>query len=272
MRKWEESRDPAASENRLWEVFHESSKVSPWDTPISNERILARMREMHESLPYDGYPPIALPIPTTQLSLSVQNAILRRRTARRLGAVPISLDVLASLLSLGYGLTSDNRDNVFERPFRAAPSGGGLYPLEIYFHTLSVEELAPGLFHYNPNHHNLRHLYKGDLSRAIADALVQRETPEESSLILFITAIFERSTFKYGERGYRFALLEAGHVAQNLNLAAGALGLGVRNIGGYFDRRIDNLLQIDGCSHATIYMLAIGKLLDDGVGGVAMPG
>jgi|SRR5215213_3439263 len=270
MFKWDELREPAANEERLWELFHESSKVSPTDVPLSNEQVLLRMQEMYESLPYDGFPRYALPTSTTELSLSVQHAILRRRTARKLAATPLSLDALASLLSLGYGLTSDNRNNVFSRPFRAAPSGGGLYPLEIYFHTVSVAGLPPGLFHYNPSRHDLRHLHNGDLSREIASGLVQQETPEESSLIIFLTALFDRSCFKYGERGYRFTLIEAGHVAQNLNLAAVALGLGVRNIGGYLDRRIDHILQIDGCNHGTIYMVAVGKLVDDGVGGTSM--
>lgn len=272
MLKWDELREPAATEPRLWELFHENSKVSPVDAPVSNEQVVNRMQEMYKSLPYDGHPRFALPSPTATISLSVQDAILSRRTARKLGPVPMSLETLASLLSLGYGITSDNRDNIFSRSFRASPSGGALYPLEIYFHTVAVEGLPPGLFHYNPTRHDLRHLYEGDLSRDISSGLpLQRETPEESSLIIFLTALFERSTFKYGERGYRFTLLEAGHVAENLNLAAVALGLGVRNIGGYLDRRMDSLIGIDGCNQATVYMLAVGKLIDDGVSGVSPP-
>jgi SagB-type dehydrogenase family enzyme len=91
---------------------------------------------------------------------------------------------------------------------------------------------------------------------------MQPELAQGASLIIFLTAIFERSTFKYGERGYRFILLEAGHVAQNLNLVANALGLGCANIGGYFDREIDDLLELDGVTHSTIYMIAIGGKTD----------
>jgi SagB-type dehydrogenase family enzyme len=80
-----------------------------------------------------------------------------------------------------------------------------------------------------------------------------------ASLIVFITAIFERSIFKYGDRGYRFVFLEAGHVGQNINLVTNALGLGCTNIGGFFDRQIDDFLGIDGVTHSTIYMMAIGK-------------
>lgn len=74
-----------------------------------------------------------------------------------------------------------------------------------------------------------------------------------------VDAVFERSTFKYGDRGYRYALLEAGHVAQNLNLAATALNYGCVNIGGFFDRKIDQFLGLDGLTHSTIYMMLIGQ-------------
>jgi len=139
------------------------------------------------------------------------------------------------------------------------PSGGALYPLEIYFYTEYVEGLAAGLYHYNPSANNLRHLFAGGLSNQIAVALVQPDLMRGSSVMFFITAVFERSTFKYGDRGYRFTLLEAGHVAHNMNLTALGLGLGSVNIGGFFDRQIDELMGLDGVKHSTIYLLGVGK-------------
>jgi SagB-type dehydrogenase family enzyme len=108
---------------------------------------------------------------------------------------------------------------------------------------------------------SLRRLQEGNLSRQIADGLVgfQSNLAFDTSLILFLTAVFERSTFKYGARGYRFVLLEAGHVAQNINLVATALGMGCVNLGGYYDRRIDDLLNLDGVTHSTVYMIALGE-------------
>jgi SagB-type dehydrogenase family enzyme len=138
------------------------------------------------------------------------------------------------------------------------PSGGALYPLEFYFHSVQTEGLEPGLYHYNPAGNRLAHLQRGDLSRALCQALVQPNLVTDSSAMLFITAMFERNTFKYGNRGYRFTLLEAGHAAQNVNLMATGLGLGIINIGGFFDRQIDEILGLDGLSHSTIYMLVIG--------------
>jgi SagB-type dehydrogenase family enzyme len=80
----------------------------------------------------------------------------------------------------------------------------------------------------------------------------------DASLMLMITAAFNRSTFKYGARGYRFALLEAGHVAQNVNLAVTELGLGCFNVGGFYDRVADRFLGLDGLGQSTVYMTAIG--------------
>ena len=75
---------------------------------------------------------------------------------------------------------------------------------------------------------------------------------------MFVTAVFFRSTFKYGDRGYRFVLLEAGHLAQNACLAAAALGLAAAPIGGYFDRDVDRQLRLDGLSESSVYALLLG--------------
>jgi SagB-type dehydrogenase family enzyme len=172
------------------------------------------------------------------------------------------LEQIGTLFFYAYGVTRINTDASFPRPFRVVPSGGALYPLELFFHTASLKGHPSGIYHYNASEHCLRQLLEGDDTHRISLGMVQPELAQGASLIIFLTAIFERSTFKYGERGYRFILLEAGHVAQNLNLVANALGLGCVNIGGYFDREIDEYLDLDGITHSTIYMLAIGGKTD----------
>ena len=106
---------------------------------------------------------------------------------------------------------------------------------------------------------NVQLLREQDETPKVAEALLQPDIAQDASLILFLTAVFERSIFKYADRGYRYILLEAGHVAQNLNLVANGLGLGCVNIGGFFDRQVDDLLDLDGLTHSTIYIIAIGK-------------
>ena len=105
-------------------------------------------------------------------------------------------------------------------------------------------------------------MYSKVIVQPISASIVQPDIALETSVLVFITAIFERSTFKYNDRGYRFVLLEAGHVAQNLNLAAHGLGFGYINLGGYYDRDIDEFLGLDGLNHSTVYMGGIGRSLD----------
>jgi len=253
---------PAIADDSPWETFHENSKTSMFDVPPSDRDVIARMEALPESLDYHGYPVVALPPSRVPLTIPLGEAILRRCTARHLTPAPVSLPTLATLLHSAYGVTRDLRSLGYPRAFRTVPSGGALYPLELYLHSAHHTEFQEGLYHYNPTQEHLRLLRKGDQSEALAPALVQPNLAQEASLIVFITALFGRSTFKYGDRGYRFALIEAGHVAQNINLAAAALGLGSINVGGFNDRQIDDRLDLDGLTHSTIYMVAIGKEAD----------
>jgi SagB-type dehydrogenase family enzyme len=266
---WDELRLLTPPGNEVWELFHENSKTSLHDSFLSEEEIVRRMLEMEESLPYDQYLAIALPTDTPPLTLPLQQAIMDRVSARKLRRDTLRLEELGALLYLAYGVTRSNVGTNSPRAFRAAPSGGALYPLEIYLHSTHLEGQPAGLYHYNPIRNELRLLQERDLSVGIADGLVafQRHLAFEASLILFLTAVFERSAFKYGTRGYRFVLLEAGHVAQNINLVATALGLACVNVGGYYDRRIDELLNLDGVTHSTVYMIALGEKAEKQSGG-----
>ena len=257
---WETMRLAQNQNGEVFELFHENSKTSHYSQPeLSEDEIVARMKWMWESLPYDLYSAIALPCSLTPLRISLEEAIVTRVTARAMESCTVTLESLATILHCAYGVTRSNEGTPWPHPFRAVPSGGALYPLEIFFHTSHVDGLAAGLYHFNPARNNLRLLVKQDQSVKVADCLIQQNLAHDASVIFFITAIFERSTFKYGERGYRFVLLEAGHVAQNINLVANGLGLGSVNVGGFFDRQVDELLGLDGVTHSTVYLVAVGK-------------
>lgn len=245
-------------EEHAWELFHENSKTSPYEGMPPNEVIVAKMARLWESLPFPQYPAFPLPSPASAPTMPLAEAIVQRRSAGTLSPQPIRLETLASLLHFAYGVTSDKEDGTALRALRAAPSGGALFPLELYFHATNVTGLKAGIYHYDPTRNEVQLLREGNEIHAVADAMVQQDIATGSSLIIWITAIFERTVFKYGDRGYRFVLIEAGHVGQNLNLVATALGLECLNIGGFFDRRMDELLGLDGLTHSTIYMAAIG--------------
>ena len=241
-----------------WEQFHEASKTGQYDLALSNEQVLAEMDNLYTSLPYKNFAPIPLPDTLAPMPRAFADIVRARVTPRACAPAPLTLEQLRTVLYCAYGETRDNRDNPYvHRPFRSVPSGGGLYPLELYFYQRGdVAGLAPGIYHYSPALNALHFVKPGNFDDALAHGLVEFQSglARQLSVVVFITALFQRSVFKYRNKGYRFCLLEAGHVAQNLNLSATALGLGVINIGGFFDRRIDALLGLDGIHHSILYM------------------
>lgn len=256
---WENLLLPAGDEGDVWELFHENSKMGRHDCSPSDDEILEHMKELHEALPFLGYPTVPLPKTLIPLRIALDDLITSRISDYDMKPCPLTVGQIATLLHYSYGVTRDNRGTNLPRPYRVVPSAGALYPIEIFFHGTHMEDMKDGLYHYNPSQHHLKLLRPGDSTSTIGSAMVQPHLVAHASLILFITALFERSCFKYGNRGYRFVMLEAGHVAQNINLVAIALGLSTVNLGGYFDREIDDFLRLDGINHSTIYMLAVGQ-------------
>ncbi|WP_447599797.1 SagB/ThcOx family dehydrogenase [Nitrospira sp. Nam80] len=257
--RWQNSLLSTEQEDLLWELFHENSKISRYDRfSLTEQQVVERMKELHEALPYKGYPITELPQPLP-LKNALDQVLQARASVRELHPSVLTLSALSTILHYAYGETRDNKDTGYVRPFRVVPSGGGLYPLEIYFHSNCIANEQPGIYHYNLSRRNIRLLSQADKTQSVAKAMVYPELIERAALIIFITAIFERSIFKYGDRGYRFIFLEAGHVAQNINHVVTALDLGCVNIGGFYDREIDDILGLDGVTHSTIYMVAIGN-------------
>ncbi|MEO7194201.1 MAG: SagB/ThcOx family dehydrogenase [Pseudonocardiaceae bacterium] len=256
---WTELTHPPAPDDELWGLFHENSKVGRHFLGLPDAAVAARMRELPESLSYEQYRAVPLPRDRTPLSAPLGPVMRGRTSVHAFQPDAVPLGQLSSLLYHACGVTRPAAETGQVRSWRAAPSPGGLYPLELYLHTTRVAGLEAGLYHYNPVRDELRHLSEGDMTREIASCFVQGAIAYDAPVFVFLTAWFERVTFKYADRGYRFALLEAGHVAQNLNLAAGALGLGALNLGGYFDHELDDLLGLDGVSASTVYALALGR-------------
>jgi SagB-type dehydrogenase family enzyme len=254
---WQKALLPPGNEDYVWELFHENSKNGRHSNVLSKEEVQARIKELHESLPFEGYPIVALPQCSAALTMPLGEAITTRVSSRDMKPSPLTLSNVATIMHYAYGVARNDIDAA-PRALRTVPSGGALYPLEIFFHSTNVDGLLQGLYHFNPSMANIRFLRKGNATETICGLLLQPNLAVGASLVIFITAIFERSIFKYQDRGYRYILLEAGHVAQNINLVATALGLGGVNIGGFLDRETDNFLDLDGVTHSTIYMIAVG--------------
>jgi SagB-type dehydrogenase family enzyme len=263
--QWSQTAIPQQTDELLWEIFHENSKTSKYGDPLSNDAVVEEMNNMHEVLPYNYVTAIKLPDTFADFTKDFEATILTRKTARKVEPCAISLVQLRTLLHFAYGETRSNADEgYYSRSFRTVPSGGALYPLELYFFSNGhIESLPAGLYHYSPSANAVELIRAGDLREEIRLGLVsfQANLADDLSLLIFLGAFFNRSVFKYKDKGYRFVLLEAGHVAQNIGLTANAMGFGHINMGGYHDRIIDEFLDFDGINQSTVYMNGIGRLI-----------
>ncbi|HIF51510.1 MAG: SagB/ThcOx family dehydrogenase [Gammaproteobacteria bacterium] len=251
--------EPSRNEADVWELFHENSKVDKHKLIIPNDVVIQKMRGEDDSLDYQSFPLIKLAELSDDELADIKLCIQRRTSGSNWNLTEMSFLELSTLLQLTYGITRSNVDTDYEQPFRACPSGGGLYPLEIFLSIRNVEGLEAGLYHYNPHKKGLEFLREGDQTFKLSSAFVQRNVIEGAACVWLLGGMFRRSTFKYSNRGYRFVFLEAGHLAQNANLVATGLGLDVLNIGGYFDRDLDNYLNWNGVDQSVIYCLAFGR-------------
>jgi SagB-type dehydrogenase family enzyme len=143
--------------------------------------------------------------------------------------------------------------------FRTAPSAGALYPIETYVGAQRVEGLEPGIYHYNVPDHALEQLRLGDLRMQTARAALDQRMVLHADVVFFWTAVFERSKWKYKQRAYRYIYLDAGHIAQNVALAAEALGLGSCQIAALYDDEVNALLDVDGERESIVYMTLVGR-------------
>jgi SagB-type dehydrogenase family enzyme len=249
----------------LWELFHENSKTSRherhlmYPTHPSNQTIVRAMARLRRVKPYTDMAKIVLPTGFPRSSSTLDDVLVRRASARAFEGGAIELAHLAKILAMSYGVTRSNDETPFPRPFRAVPSGGALYPLELYVEATFVEGLERGLYHYDPEDHSLDLLRTGAPDADLNGFFVQSDLASAAAAIVFVSAIFYRSTFKYGDRGYRFVLIEAGHLAQNAALTALDLGLDAVGIGGYFDRDVDRYLAFDGIDESTVYVVFLGQ-------------
>ena len=240
------------------EAFHEASRLYPNVVPpyVGALATLGRSVELQQSTlrasrTHDHRDGVALE-PIRLPRRRFRDLVDERRSELPPGRRPVALGAVATLLGTAYRSRARGGS-----PLRPVPSAGALYPLDLYLLPLAVRGLAASALHYHPFDHRLERLHAFTHADARA-ALVDPSLADRASLLVVVTTMVWRSRFKYGLRGYRFALLEAGHVAQNLLLAATALRLPAVPVGGFYDRRVDDLVGADGLDEAAIYVICIG--------------
>jgi SagB-type dehydrogenase family enzyme len=240
----------------LAEEFHEASKIAaafPGQSlgpagPLLATEPDAAFALGRKALATAG-PAYRLP-PAAPLPVDLTEVTARRRSALPERAGPLPLASLGTVLALSTG-------TVPGRPgYRAVPSAGALYPLDVVVLALDVTGLPPGGYVYEPVAHAL--LPRGELDPvAVHTAAGTGAPPPRPSVLLAVVATFARTRAKYGLRGYRFALIEAGHVVQAAGTAATALGLAGLPWGGFADAEVDRRLDLDGLERSCVYLLAL---------------
>ncbi len=194
-----------------------------------------------------------LPQPKTEGTISVEQVVAQRRTVRAYSSQAIAQDQLSQLLWSAQGITGSSGYK------RAAPSAGALYPMDVYavVGRDGVARMEAGVYHYEPKGHRLTPITGQDLRNQVARASLSQMWMAQAPINLVISAEYSRATGKYGRRGVRYALIEAGHIGQNLFLQAEALGLKAGIVGAYHDEQLIEIMKIPR-SHEPLLIMPIG--------------
>jgi SagB-type dehydrogenase family enzyme len=216
-----------------WELFHR--KTENKSTYKEPKTIPPQWGTIYYKA-YQRMPGITLP-KTQQLRTPLQETLIKRVSCRSYANEPIALADLSTLLYYSLGVKN------IQATERFYPSGGARYPIEGYVIAKSIEGLPSGLYHYYVRTHALEQLLPElplETNRCFIPPFVK-----DAAAIVVLTAFVRRSSMKYGNRGYNYTLMEAGHIGQNIQLTATSLGLGSCAIGGFYEEKIRRLLDLD---------------------------
>ncbi len=195
---------------------------------------------------------ISLPQPDTKGTMSLEEALLARRSIRNYSNQPLSAGEISQLLWSAQGITN-------EQGFRTAPSAGATFPLELFLMANNVTDISKGIYQYNPHNNSLNLLHEKDLAAEVSRASHSQSMIYEAGAVIIFGAVFERTTSRYGNRGERYVFNEVGHASQNVHLQAAALNLGTVVIGAFQDHEVEQILNLDD-QIRILYMMPVGKI------------
>ncbi len=185
------------------------------------------------------------------------NLLNSRKSVRDFEDSQINISSLNNILFYSFGIK--NPEESLENTKRFYPSAGGRYPIEAYFLNNNVNELDKGLYHYNVKENILEQLLNKDLSSESSQ--IFNEAYKGNSSFIILNGVLSRTEVKYGANSYRFALLEAGHIGQNISLLAEKEHLGCCAIGGFDNNKLSKLIDITQEDEIPLYAFSLGKPL-----------
>lgn len=232
-------------------LFHLNSE--PW---LNDDAYRGAVMNQELMVPAGVIAEVRLPAPAAS---ELMKLLESRHSCREFAPREMPLQSLSALLAAGYGAIAPARfsgQTAFLR--RTVPSAGGLFPLEMYLFIQRVQGLDDGLYRYDVVAHSLQQLHCGNLFPALEPMFYTYAFMKDANLVLAMSASFLRTQKKYGPRGYRYILMEAGHVAQNLSLRAMELGLATLCMGGFVDSQLNALLSLQPLEEGVVYTVAAG--------------
>ncbi len=222
-------------------ILQQSTSTESTKLKTENEIILGEI-DMAKDL-------IILPEPKKHGNVSVEECIARRRSIREFQKKDLTIEEISQILWSAQGITDP------KRKFRAAPSAGALYPMELYL------VCSKGVFHYLPDGHKLERIKQQDLRQELSNAAWGQNFVAEAGVSIVICAIYGRTTWRYGQRGIRYVDMEAGHIAENIHLQAVSLGLGSVPVGAFSEEKVKSLLDLPR-DQQPIYIIPVGYPLE----------
>lgn len=197
---------------------------------------------------------IKLPDPSLKGSVSVEEAINKRRSRRSFEKTPLAMEQLSQILWCAQGITNKKGER------RASPSAGATYPMTIYvvIGDKTCGNITAGVYEYLPREHGLKLHIPGSINEALIKAVMNQAFVGQAPVALVCTANYARTTDRYGERGIMYVHMEAGHIGQNVHLQSEAMGLGTCMIGAFSDDAVSKLLKLDK-NQKPLYIMPVGK-------------
>ena len=266
-------------EFKLSQLFQEKTKIIEFTKQHSYDDLM----KVHFKS-YPRFDKVKLSKKIEKSKISLEEVITKRKSFREFKGKPISKEEISKLLFLSAGIKEmrknaatelrysleypftiqevpvENVKDVWDTSRRSYPSAGARYPLEIYPVILRSDEIKPGIYHYNVKEHTLELIKTGDFGDLMTELCNGQKWVKDASIVLLISAVFSRTQNKYGDRGYRYILFDAGHLGQNIYLTVNSMNLGCCAIGGFKDDEINELLRLNFIEESVIYIFCIGEV------------
>jgi SagB-type dehydrogenase family enzyme len=263
----EHPREKALQRWKVWNpaagFFHMQTKDS-YSEEIGAEEIRwagELLRSGPAPAPVKSYPAARkIVFPRENFSGEFPRVLQLRRTWRKFGRQSVPREIVARLLQLSFGVQAWQRIPEGGRfAYKTSPSGGALHPAEAYLLAQNVQGIARGIYHYDAVGHRLQEIRRGATPAEIQKLLAGQWWFRGAAFVVFLTAVFHRTQWKYDyPRAYRAVLAEAGHLCQTFCLTATWLGLAPFCTMAFADTRIEQTLRVDGISESVLYAMGAG--------------